>query len=110
MNGEGWLELRVSKAPGQLGSGVVITRADSGPGIRLNNAQKVFEPFFTTKGEKGTGLGLWISKEIVRKHGGAIRLRTCTEPDRSGTVFRVYLPRVQDDEPGGSSDSERPIR
>lgn len=94
MNGEGTLAVRLSKAPG-TSSGVVVTLGDSGPGIPISNAQRVFEPFFTTKGEKGTGLGLWISKEIIRKHGGSIRVRTCTESGRSGTIFRVFLPRTQ---------------
>jgi signal transduction histidine kinase len=53
---------------------------------------RVFEPFYTTKGDTGTGLGLWLSEGIVRKHGGLIRVRSCTHPGRSGTVFSVFLP------------------
>jgi signal transduction histidine kinase len=44
------------------------------------------------KEEKGTGLGLWVVRGIVAKHGGSIRLRSSTGPRRSGTVFSVFLP------------------
>jgi len=55
--------------------------------------EKIFQPFFTTKLTKGTGLGLWISQGILRKYGGSIRMRTCSDPARrTGTVFRVCLP------------------
>jgi PAS domain S-box-containing protein len=75
-----------------LKPGVRITIADDGPGIQATYAAKIFEPFFTTKGEKGTGLGLWVSQGIVHKHGGFIRMRTCTNPHHCGTVFCVFLP------------------
>ena len=52
----------------------------------------MFEPFFTTKGEKGTGLGLWVTSGIVDKHGGWIRVRSGTQPGRSGTCFAVFFP------------------
>jgi PAS domain S-box-containing protein len=73
-------------------SGVRVTIADSGPGIQAAHRRKVFEPFFTTKEEVGTGLGLWVSKGIVERHGGNIRMRSTTAPGRSGTVFSVFLP------------------
>jgi PAS domain S-box-containing protein len=73
-------------------SGLRFTIADSGPGIAPEDRQKLFEPFFTTKKDVGTGLGLWISKGIVERHGGNIRFKTRTIPGRSGTVFMVFLP------------------
>ncbi|MGZ4830722.1 MAG: ATP-binding protein, partial [Candidatus Angelobacter sp.] len=54
--------------------------------------KKLFEPFYTTKQDVGTGLGLWVSREIVQKHGGSITLRSCTLPGRTGTVFSIFLP------------------
>jgi PAS domain S-box-containing protein len=80
--------------PGESESsrGVRVVIADSGPGIPAENRRRLFEPFFTTKGEKGTGLGLWVSQGIVSKHGGRIQLRSSTCPGRTGTVFSIYLP------------------
>jgi signal transduction histidine kinase len=72
---------------------VAITIADSGPGIPEAIRRKIWEPFFTTKAETGTGLGLWLVDETVRKNGGSIHLRTATEAQRHGTIFRVLLPR-----------------
>lgn len=72
--------------------GVRIAIADNGPGIPRDAQDKLFEPFFTTKGEKGTGLGLWVTESIVQKHRGSIRYRTRTGTSGSGTVFSVFLP------------------
>src|ERR1700730_10254828 len=72
--------------------GVHVFIADNGPGISRENQRRMFEPFFTTKGEKGTGLGLWVTSGIVDKHGGWIRVRSSTQPGRSGTCFAVFFP------------------
>jgi PAS domain S-box-containing protein len=72
--------------------GIAITVADSGSGIPEASRVKIWEPFFTTKQDTGTGLGLWLVDEMVRNNGGAIHLRSSTEPMRSGTTFRVFLP------------------
>jgi signal transduction histidine kinase len=55
---------------------------------------RIFEPFFSTKGTTGTGLGLWISHEIVSKHQGRIRFRSRQKSlgTRGGTVFRFFIP------------------
>jgi len=71
---------------------VIMSVADSGPGIPRQYQQKIWEPFFTTKAETGTGLGLWLVDETVRKNGGSIRMRTSSAPDCHGTVFRISLP------------------
>jgi signal transduction histidine kinase len=55
------------------GSGVRITIADNGVGISDENKQNLFTPFFTTKSAVGTGLGLWITKDLLGKRGGRIR-------------------------------------
>ena len=72
--------------------GLCVVVADNGPGIPEQVRSKIFEPFFTTKGESGTGLGLWITSDILRKYDGTMRLRTCTHPERSGTCFSIFLP------------------
>jgi len=71
---------------------VVITIADTGAGIPPNATAQIFEPFFTTKGAKGTGLGLWISREIVERHRGHLRVRSSRSARRAGTVFTLSLP------------------
>ncbi len=72
--------------------GMRITVADTGTGISDAARQKLFDAFFTTKGIGGTGLGLWISKEILDRHHGRLHLRTSQDPARHGTVFTIFLP------------------
>ncbi|MGZ4826706.1 MAG: PAS domain S-box protein [Terriglobales bacterium] len=76
-------------------SGVRVVIADNGPGIRPEFCHRIFEPFFTTKGQKGTGLGLWVSQGIVEKHQGSIRVYSGRRPGRSGTCFSIFLPCAQ---------------
>jgi signal transduction histidine kinase len=66
--------------------------ADNGHGIDSELHSRIFDPFFSTKGNIGTGLGLWVTKQIVEKHGGSIRMRSRSNAKQSGTVFRVTLP------------------
>jgi PAS domain S-box-containing protein len=72
--------------------GVVFTVADTGTGMSPATLSRIFEPFYTTKDIGGTGLGLWISREIVQRHGGRLGVRSTQTAGRSGTVFTVYLP------------------
>jgi signal transduction histidine kinase len=65
-----------------------IAISDTGPGISRVNVDKIFDPFFTTKGERGTGLGLYITKQVIQEHGGTIEVQT---GDR-GTTFLISLP------------------
>ena len=74
--------------------GITITVADTGAGISQQDLGRIFEPFFTTKGIGGTGLGLWVSKEVVGRHQGMLKVRSCTTPGKSGTVFRFFLPHA----------------
>lgn len=69
--------------------------ADNGRGIPSYVLPRLFQPFVTSKGNSGNGLGLWVSRGIVRKHSGEIRVRTSTVRGRSGTVFSVTLPRTE---------------
>jgi PAS domain S-box-containing protein len=72
--------------------GLRVTVADNGCGISPGSLGKIFQPFFTANKEGGTGLGLWLAKEIVEKHGGAIRVRSSIGSERHGTVFMIWLP------------------
>jgi PAS domain S-box-containing protein len=73
-------------------AGVRLTVCDNGPGIAPEVRKKLFEPFFTTKRDVGTGLGLWVSLNILRKHDGSIRLRSSVVPGKSWTAFSVFFP------------------
>lgn len=72
--------------------GVRIVIADTGAGINPEMKSRIFDAFFTTKGQTGTGLGLWISSDIIQKHSGTVRVKSCVTPGRSGTVFSIFLP------------------
>jgi signal transduction histidine kinase len=73
-------------------TGIAISVSDTGPGIDSVALDHVFEPFFTTKGERGTGLGLWVSRGIIEKHGGTIDIQSRTGADDHGTCITVFLP------------------
>lgn len=77
------------------GPEVEIVVSDNGTGISDKHLAKVFEPFFTTKSEVGTGLGLWVSKGIVEKHKGSVRIVSTTDPGTSGTRIVVRLPAFE---------------
>jgi signal transduction histidine kinase len=72
--------------------GVVVTIADTGTGIPAEVRERLFDAFFTTKQATGTGLGLWITRGILDKHHGTIRIRSSQRPEAHGTVVRVFLP------------------
>lgn len=90
----GCLQVRV--APGHSWStgraGVRVTISDNGSGISIKDLEHIFQPFFTTKKDTGTGLGLWVSRGIVEKHEGSIRVRSRTSGLKTGTVFFIFLP------------------
>jgi PAS domain S-box-containing protein len=68
---------------------VRMTIADDGEGIAPENLKRIFEPFFTTKLSIGTGLGLWVTSELIKKHEGRLRLKSRVG---KGTVLTVWLP------------------
>jgi signal transduction histidine kinase len=91
----GTLKVRVTNAhehSNGLRKGIRLSVADTGSGIRPEIRRTLFEPFVGTKGNLGTGLGLWISSEIIRKHGGTIQVKSSTHSPSTGAVFSVFLP------------------
>ncbi|HEX3093653.1 MAG TPA: PAS domain S-box protein [Candidatus Angelobacter sp.] len=72
--------------------GARITILDTGHGVEQQHRKSLFQPFFTTKEDVGTGLGLWITRSIVEKHGGTIRVKSSTGPEEHGTAFSIFLP------------------
>jgi PAS domain S-box-containing protein len=71
--------------------GVRVTIGDSGHGMDDETRRHLFEPFFTTKGDNGTGLGLWVSREILNKHRAIVRIKSKQGPVESGTTFSIWL-------------------
>ena len=80
---------RDSGSPVSRTDAVRVQVADTGPGIAEELLPHIFEPFFSTKGEKGTGLGLWVSLGIAQSHGGRLQVRNRVA---GGTVFILTLP------------------
>lgn len=73
-------------------SGCRISVVDDGHGMSPEQQKRAFEPFFSTKTQRGSGLGLWVSKAIVLKNGGLISLRSTDDASRHGTCVSIFLP------------------
>jgi signal transduction histidine kinase len=83
----------VVKISSQMEDGeAVIYVADNGTGIAGKDLDRIFDPFFTTKQDVGTGIGLWVTKELVEKNGGSIAVLSGDAGAEFKTVFRVGLP------------------
>ena len=80
----GRLTLRVRRGPEHA----LVEVEDTGPGVPKEMRARIFEPFFSTKGERGNGLGLWISSQIARNHGGDL----VASRGSIGALFRLSLP------------------
>lgn len=87
---EGTLYLRLRRRNDEI----QFVISDNGHGIAKDHMVHIFQPFFTTKDGKGTGLGLALSKSIVDRHRGTIRLRSSVRPGKSGTTFRISIPAM----------------
>jgi PAS domain S-box-containing protein len=85
--------------------GMVLTVADTGCGMSRETTARIYEPFFTTKGDSGTGLGLWVSAEVVRRHKASLQVRS---REGAGTVFRLFLPYESQVEERQSPRMSRP--
>ena len=77
--------------------GVELTVTDDGTGIPQKDLPKIFEPFFTTKKDIGTGLGLWVVKQIVEGNRGDVVIESSTEEGRNGTTVRLFWPESREE-------------
>jgi signal transduction histidine kinase len=84
-------------------SGVRVKMKDYGTGIPNELLDKIFEPFFTTKQQHGTGIGLWISRQLIEGHRGTIDVTSRNAPPDQGTCFSIFLPYVNGLQRDGSS-------
>ena len=97
MQGEKRLIVRIRQQShsrtGEMGIRVII--ADTGHGMKPETVRELFKPFVSTKGDQGTGLGLWVSHEILDKHHATIRVRSHQTPGASGSVFSIWIPQTE---------------
>jgi PAS domain S-box-containing protein len=94
MTAGGALRLRVRDGKNQRTGerGVRVAIADTGSGMNESTRQHLFDAFFTTKGINGSGLGLWISSEILERHSATVHLKTKQAEAGSGTIFYIFFP------------------
>jgi signal transduction histidine kinase len=86
---QGRPDARIALRTAHSDSHAVIEVEDNGPGVPPDQREKIFEPFVSTKGSSGNGLGLWISAEIARRHGGSLTVHPASG---GGAIFRLALP------------------
>ncbi len=84
LNGEGAIDITVEENDDKY----IIRFCDNGCGIKKENAGKIFEPMYTVNKEGGTGMGLYISKNIIESHGGNIKVSSVV---KKGTIFEIEL-------------------
>jgi signal transduction histidine kinase len=88
----GKLSISLRKIMAMDSDGIQAVIRDQGIGISQENLERIFEPFFTTKGNLGTGIGLWVTKQLVERRGGQISVTSSTETGKSGTNVTIYIP------------------
>ena len=91
-----WLSVRRSRSWVDGTPGIRLFVADTGCGMTQATRLRIFEPFFTTKEATGTGLGLWVSGEIIGKHNATVRVvsrpSSAANGRQSGSVFMLFFP------------------
>lgn len=94
LNGPGEICVSINYDQSKTHSGIYIRITDNGPGIKTEHLPRLFDPFFSTKpGDKGTGLGLYISDSIIKRHNGSIKV-TSKEGER--TCFTIFIPETNE--------------
>jgi len=88
----GVLSISTRQIASSTGDGIQTTIRDNGVGIRQEHLTQIFEPFFTTKGDVGTGIGLWVTKQLIETCGGEISVASSTEIEHSGTTVTIFIP------------------
>ncbi len=102
----GVLNISVRNMMRAAGDGIQIIVRDEGLGIKKDDLEKVFEPFFTTKGELGTGIGLWVAKQLIEKRAGQISIASSTEPGNSGSTVTIFIPFAMPPSPAGTKAND----
>jgi PAS domain S-box-containing protein len=96
---QGTIRIRIKPSHQGRRESVQLVIEDDGPGISPENIDRIFEPFFTTKKDVGTGLGLWVTREIIERHGGRISVSSRNGNSvHHGAAFVIHLPCRQDHE------------
>lgn len=98
MGEDGVLSLRTKNSNDAECPGIKVQVGDNGAGIGAEFLERVFEPFYTTK-DTGSGLGLWVVKQIIEEHGGSIRIQSRVHGAKHGACFSVCLPLIMQERP-----------
>jgi len=93
----GTIRVSLSAVEDSESSWAKLTVEDDGPGVAADQRTRIFEPFFTTKTDVGTGLGLWVTREIVQRHRGSIDVHSKPDPGAHGAVFTILFPSAPED-------------
>ena len=91
----GRLRVRLRESHSRTGdkqAGVRLVIGDNGCGIPQASLRRLGDAFFTTKGQDGTGLGMWVTRGIVRKYSGRMHVCSATRDNRHGTVVSIFIP------------------
>jgi signal transduction histidine kinase len=99
---------RVSIQIGREENSAVLLVEDNGSGISEAHLHRIFDPFFTTKDDTGTGIGLWVTRELVEKAGGTISVKSGELPGGAKTSFRIAFPLSAAPVAGASVESNQP--
>jgi PAS domain S-box-containing protein len=92
----GTIRVKVHCREEATGSVVELVIEDDGPGIAAEHMGRIFEPFYTTKKDVGTGLGLWVTKELVERLGGTVNVGASSINRTHGAAFTINLPVALD--------------